>query len=226
MKIIAFFFLLLLLIPREAAPDGYLSQAILAEQIERAVLDKIPQKVRVELKGLRISKKIPPQADLILLSPQPPLGLINFQYRWREKDKIRRALGNVVVKCFAEVAVSKRMLRHGEILNAENITSTERELGLSLNTGYFLDREKVYGLLANGYIKAGGIIKVSNTKRPHLVKRGQILDLVHKNGQLKITARTRVLMNGRVGDWIRVQNIDNKAILHARVSDDGNLYLR
>ncbi len=83
-----------------------------------------------------------------------------------------------------------------------------------------------YGLAAKRNLTANTIIKsnmLETLKLKLLVKRNQNIIIKLKRPGLLITASGKAKQNGRIGEYIRVQNIDSKKIILAKVMDDGTV---
>ncbi|MFC1676890.1 flagellar basal body P-ring formation chaperone FlgA [Planctomycetota bacterium] len=83
-----------------------------------------------------------------------------------------------------------------------------------------------YGLVAKRNLTANTVIKsnlLEMLKPKRIVKRNQNIIIQVKIPGLTITASGKAKQDGRVGECIRVQNIDSKRIILAKVMDDGTV---
>jgi flagella basal body P-ring formation protein FlgA len=130
------------------------------------------------------------------------------------------------VRAYAKVAVAKVAIKHNGNLDPAAVTFEERELSPYVHSGYLMDAEVLRNLRANGYIRPGELLNASNTQAPFNVVTGEMLDIIHNQGPVEITARVKALGNGRIGDWIRVENAASKKVIMARVTGSGEVQTR
>ena len=199
---------------------------------EANLRDKLMERVRAELpvgSEIAIDKmvtqgEVPKGAILFGLRPQPALGLVSFELR--NPTDGRSAYGSAVVRAFAPVAVTKRALRHGEELTSHNVDFERRELSQLVQSGYFVSLDLLTDLRANGYVRPGAILGSANTQAALLVSQGQAVDIIHRKGALEVIARAKAIDNGRIGDWIRVENANSKKVIRARITRSGEVETR
>ena len=156
--------------------------------IQASALTELPTRAKVHVgqisvRGAALSS-IAKNASVSLLSPHPPLGLVNFEISWWEKESERKAFGTTVIKASLPIAVAKAPISHGEPFTLENVGFEERELGQFANTGYYSDWEKLRELRANGVVRPGTVIGISNAQRAYAVKLGQLVECHSDRGPL------------------------------------------
>ena len=81
-----------------------------------------------------------------------------------------------------------------------------------------------YGLVAKRRIPAKITVKpymVGQANPEVIVKRNQTVVIQIKSPGLMITAMGKALQDGRSGEYIKVQNVDSRRIILARVNEDG-----
>ncbi|MFC1633505.1 flagellar basal body P-ring formation chaperone FlgA [Planctomycetota bacterium] len=88
------------------------------------------------------------------------------------------------------------------------------------------DWKSPYGLATNRPLAANTILRTSmvgSGKSPVVVKRNQnVVIRIEKPGFL-ITASGMTLEDGRIGEHIRIRNVDSKRIILARINEDGSV---
>ncbi|MCP4377250.1 MAG: flagellar basal body P-ring formation protein FlgA [bacterium] len=83
-----------------------------------------------------------------------------------------------------------------------------------------------YGLKCTKSILSGAVIPMSllKTKKPVvLIKKNKAVQIKIQMNGFVIVATGKALQDGKVGDLIKVQNIDSKRTIIARVGDDGTV---
>jgi len=83
-----------------------------------------------------------------------------------------------------------------------------------------------YGLIAKRHIAAGSVIgshMVGSATPQVLVKRNQTVVIRIDSPGILVTAIGKATQDGRVGEYIKVQNKDSKRVILAKVSEDGTV---
>jgi flagella basal body P-ring formation protein FlgA len=118
--------------------------------------------------------------------------------------------------------VAKTPIAKGELINSENTTI---ENGIS-NYPEPAQWVAPYGQIATRSLPADTVITanmVSIPKPEVLLKRNQSVAIKIENAGLIATATGKTLQDGVVGEYIKVQNIDSKIIIMAKVNEDGTV---
>ena len=114
-----------------------------------------------------------------------------------------------------KVVVGKLLLRAGTIITPDLLTEVE-------HSGQGLDNQVVSSVrdLENGEmvrdVPAGAPLRSHDVRRAVLVKRGQMILLsvgVSAAGGFAITARVEALQDGKIGDQVRLKNLDSGRLL-------------
>ncbi len=90
----------------------------------------------------------------------------------------------------------------------------------SLQRDTLLEAESVAGMTARRALQPGAPLRASDVAPPRLVKRGESVTIVLRDGTLELTALGRALENGAKGDVVRVVNSASGRSLDARVTGD------
>lgn len=192
----------------------------LKENLKTQILRSFPKGTEVKIEKFHVTGKIPEEASLMLLSPQPPVGLINFELAGSGS----KVYGTAVARVFAKIAIARTNIQNLEALNEENILFEKRELGPFVGMGFF-DSKVLFSSLARGFIRPGRIIHPSDVQMPLAIHPGQKLSLILSQGNVKITAKVRALEGGEVSRWIHVENPSTKKVLLARITGVGEATL-
>ena len=198
--------------------------APLRQSLRKQVLRSFPAGTRVQIESVHLEGGLPEAYSLLLLSPQPPAGLVNFEVV-SHSEKYKRSFGTAVVRVFSKVAVSRTSLSNRENFGPHNITFEMREIGALAGVGFFSDPSKLFSLTVRGYVQPGRIIRLSDTQAPLLVQPGQNLSLSLEKKGMVISAKVRALEGGEMSRMIRVENPSSKKILTARVVGPGEVML-
>jgi len=130
---------------------------------------------------------------------------------------------NLLWKC--SLLVAKRRIERGERLHPEKVALKD----------IFMDRcprqwigEKLslINYVAIRPIERGIPIKISYLKKEHLVKRGESVKLLLRQGNIEIEILGEALDNGFLGDRIRVKIPQTLRIIRGTVVDEGIILVR
>ena len=83
-----------------------------------------------------------------------------------------------------------------------------------------------YGLVAKRSLPANAVVysRMLGTVKPAIViKRNQSVLIKIDKPWIFVTASGKAKQDGRVGDYIKVQNIDSQRIIVAKVKEDGSV---
>lgn len=185
-----------------------------------------PRASRVEVSQINTRVKAPEKAALMSANPRPALGAVSFELAWDENGQPRKTFGTAIVKVEEPVAIATTNLNPGDVISEENVRFEPREVSRFLRNGIFTDANELENKVARTFIRAGSLVNPTQVETPAEIKRGEVVDLFFENGPLTITARMKALDMGRTGQWIRVENQNNKRIVRAKVVDQGRVALK
>ncbi len=119
-------------------------------------------------------------------------------------------------------AVAKKDIAAGEVLSPDN--TAVRVVGV--NRSPRGDWTSPFGKVAVRAIRAGKVIApnlMRARKAPVVVRRNKTVQMKIAGPGFTITAVGKALADGRVGELIKVRNIDSRRIVMARVAADGTV---
>ncbi len=109
----------------------------------------------------------------------------------------------------------------GEIISSENV-----KIEKAVSNYPEPDWKIPYGFVALRRLSANSIIRpnmIGLPKPPVLLKRGQnVIIKIDKFGLL-VTAIGKAIQEGKIGEYIKVQNVDSQRIIRAKVNEDGSV---
>lgn len=122
------------------------------------------------------------------------------------------------VDLFEEVVVTVQPISSGTTLTLDNLKMERRNLSRSNSSLEFItDINKVLGLAARRSVGTGIILDSSMITKPVILQRGQTVTIVAQRGGIEIRTSGVARQDGYEGQLIRVQNIDSKKMLSAKV---------
>ncbi|QJW45997.1 flagellar basal body P-ring formation protein FlgA [bacterium BFN5] len=123
------------------------------------------------------------------------------------------------IKHYQSVVVAAKPINGRQILQLADLRYERMDIS-RLGPGYFTDINKVAGLMVRRSLTVGTIVNDNSLEKPVVVKSGSTVNLIARVGDIEVRAIGRALQNGAEGAVIRVQNINSKKIVSARVLDD------
>jgi flagella basal body P-ring formation protein FlgA len=83
--------------------------------------------------------------------------------------------------------------------------------------------QDVIGMEAARPLPVGTIVRSSDVIRPQLVRRGEPVTIVFRDGALSITAEGRALGSGATGDFVRIVSLSTNRTLDGVVEGTGSV---
>lgn len=90
-----------------------------------------------------------------------------------------------------------------------------------LNYGYYGSAKLLANMEAKRNIKAGQVITPNSVVAQKMVLRGEHITIVAQSGGLNLRVKGKALMDGQIGQTIKVKNLNSKKLIYARVISAG-----
>jgi len=119
-------------------------------------------------------------------------------------------------------AVTKIDIPAGVILSPENIKIEKIQSNVPEPSNW----KPPYGLIAKRRLPANTVLRPNMTgtlKSPIIVKRNQNVVIRIERPGFLITAAGKTMQDGKVGDYIKVRNMDSQRIILVRIKEDGTV---
>lgn len=124
------------------------------------------------------------------------------------------------INIFSTVYKTVHGLPRGHVIREQDIEPVEYNLA-QLNYGYFDDKSKLIGMQTKRRLSQGRVITPNQVKPPLLVKRGEQVALVSKSRLFTVRMNGKAMMDGALGDRIRVKNSSSSRIIEGKVTQAG-----
>ena len=122
------------------------------------------------------------------------------------------------VTIFKNIVVTTGDLQPGEVITDMNLALERRNVGRF--SSYYTDKNKVIGLIVkHDFLPSGTMLNESLLSILQVIKRGNLVSIVAHNGDIEVVTTGLALQNGGVDQIIRVQNLQSKRMLSAKVID-------
>lgn len=197
----------------------------LQKQLIEVVKRDWPLASSIEVKNFKLHKPAPKTAVLLSLRPRPLIGAVSFEVAWEKKGSSHKTFGSAIVMVRHPIATATRDIRRGEDISQDNMMWVPQDISRFSSQSVLTDPSELTGKIARAFIRSGSKIQTSQLETPAEINRGQRVDLVFENPQLKVTARMKALESGRTGEWIRVENEKTKRVVRSKVVGPGKVSL-
>jgi len=203
---------------------------ITKEDIKKVVSDYLYANIpwdrdKVKIKDIRVTDTVILPKGKITYSVEPIKntdfkGSVPLPLHFKVDGKFqKRILVTAGIDVLAEVVVTRRPLRRNRKITEDDIEIKLKNLA-ELPSNIILAGEEVLGKRAKTNIDANQVLRPDLIEFPPLVKRGDVVVVIAESGGLRITALGTVEeREGRKGERIKIENIDSKKSLYARVLD-------
>ncbi len=204
------------------------------EDIEHAVFNKI----NLELTKHHISTQSNQRVNFKVHAIDPRLQLVKCSMPLQVELKSAKLVGKISTKVlcqgvkpwsiyvavsiniYKKVATAKMPLARGLLITYKHIQLIEKEIS-KLNHGYFIAASKVIGKQLKRSIRLGDVIKPNMLVDPKIISRGEEVTIIASKGVLEIRSIGIALMDGKVGQQIKIKNKKSKQIIKATVVRKG-----
>ncbi len=122
------------------------------------------------------------------------------------------------------VAVAARALLRGERLRADDVRLEKRDVS-RLRGGYLDDAQRFVGYRIRQNIPAGRVLQPRQFAAPRLVRRGERVTLVARNGTVQVRMAGEALADGALGATVRVRNLSSRRIVQGEVVGKGRVLI-
>lgn len=123
-----------------------------------------------------------------------------------------------IIKKYENVIVAACDISSGELLTQDNVKLQRMDVG-RLGQGYLTSFEQIKNLAAKRMLVAGTVINEYNAELPIIIKRNTPITIIAKVGNVTVTALGEAMQNGRIGQIIKVKNINTQKVIFVKIID-------
>ena len=131
-----------------------------------------------------------------------------------------KILVTVYIKKYINIIIAKHSLPAGSVITANDIGLKRADVS-RVRGGYFTEISQLSNMVLRRSIKKGKILSSSALKPRQLVSRGDEILILAQTSNLTIKVKGKALMNGTLGQRIKVKNLNSKRIFQAIVISNG-----
>lgn len=115
------------------------------------------------------------------------------------------------------VPVLNDTFRNGSIIRANDI-AYQMHRASTIQHDVVLNGEELIGMTPRRMVFTDKPVKLSEIEAPQIIRRGENITMIFKNGAMELTAMGKALENGSKGDLIRVVNTGSSRTITAMVT--------
>ena len=123
------------------------------------------------------------------------------------------------------VVVATSFIEKGEEIEPTDVENRLMYIDPS-KMGKILSFSEVVGKVATRRIEAGRIIVAGMVKRPILVRRGELVRFLLKEGCMEIEGMAKAMRSGSLGDIVELKNLSSGRIFSGEVIGRGRVMVR
>jgi flagella basal body P-ring formation protein FlgA len=178
---------------------------------------------QIEILSLERPKliELPPGDARLQVSPDLPVtgkGKIIFPMELiQENSVLQRFWITMKIRIKAGVLTAARSIRPGKVIEPEDMVLAGAVLG-DLHSTYLNAPGELIGKTSDRYFSPGDPLTREGFSEPLLIKRGDSVQLKLERSGLIITAQGRAEQDGRLGQTIRVRNLDFSTLVTGQVA--------
>ncbi len=130
----------------------------------------------------------------------------------------------VAIHIYDEIAVASRPLPQGKTLSAADIVMHRMDIS-KLAGGYLTQADIAIGQNLKRPIQVGQPILSNLLKAPTVIRRGQTITMLAKQSTFEVRSTGESLMDGAIGQRIKVRNRRSRRIVEGVITKDGLVYI-
>ncbi|VUD56483.1 hypothetical protein TDB9533_02138 [Thalassocella blandensis] len=186
--------------------------------------DEFDSKVKIEVGGLDVRLRLAKCDDnLSFKLIEPPHNPHNVTVKTScNGDKPWTVYIPATVNVFEDIIVANRSLARGDVLQEDDLTY-KRVNTASVGRGLMSNMKSVKGMELKRSVRAGETIRNNYLKKPDIVLKGQPVVMSAKSRFLSVETTGVALVNGHIGERIKVKNDKSKRVVDAQVVGPGKV---
>ncbi len=127
---------------------------------------------------------------------------------------------SVYIQKYLNVVTAKHSLPSGSIVQSSDIKLTRKDVS-RIRGGYFTGLSQMNNMVVRRALKSGKVISPTMLAPRRLVQRGDEILILAGTEHLTIRVKGKALMNGFLGQRIKVKNIHSQRVFQATVISNG-----
>ncbi len=130
----------------------------------------------------------------------------------------------VTVQIYREVLVAGRPLAQGQTLSANDLQMQRMDIS-QLAGGYLTQASTAIGQILTRPVQLGRPLLSNLLKAPTIIRRGQTITMLARQSSFEVRSMGESLMDGAVGERIKVRNRRSKRIVEGVITKNGIVFV-
>lgn len=209
---------------RDIGPDEFLQ--LMTDALQR---DHVAERGELEIQFTRppAPMRAPEQAIISLrVLELPTLGVTSHFVARFELFADGQSLGAgqaaIRARIWRDVWVAVSLLRRGDVVSSADRTLERRDVLTTRDVYVTADRDETM-LEFSENIQPGAPILARSIRPRTLVRRGQMLAAVVRDGSMAISLKVEALEDGALGQQVRVRNVQSKREFRGKVENENTV---
>ena len=192
----------------------------LTEEYKASDAVKVEVKVNNLDSRLRLAK-CDQDLSLILKDPSKSGGNINVEVACKGLSSWTILVPSLA-KVYRPVAIAGRNLERGEVITDGDLTTEVREVS-NYRLGFAITPEALIGKETKFAINKGEAFRNSALAAPLVIRRGDTVSMESTVGDISVRTNGTAVSDGRIGQQIRVKNLQSARVINAKVVASGRV---
>lgn len=205
------------------------AQVVTVDRIRTAVLDFFNRQIaprigRAQLRKVDVGEQVtvpkgPLMIRIIPIRPQKLCGNIPLNVEVDVNGRFqKKVFASMMVESIVDAVVARHVLKRNHLIAAADVLLKPLERS-RLPRNFVSSLGEVLGKRTKRRIPAGTVLRPDLVDLPCLIHRRDVVTIVARADGLEISTLGEARQRGRLGDRIRVINLDSKKNVYGRVKD-------
>jgi flagellar basal body P-ring formation protein FlgA len=168
--------------------------------------------------------ELPPGEAQLQISSRLPVtgrGRIIFPFEIVQEGKVIRNFWTTTkINVNKGVFTAQRPIRVGKVIELEDVVLSGATIS-DFHATYLRTLDEILGKVAQRNLSPGDPLTRESFADPILIKRGETIQLRLQRSGIALTAKGRAEQDGRLGQTIRVRNMEFSTLLNAQITGPG-----
>jgi flagella basal body P-ring formation protein FlgA len=195
--------------------------------IRRELFPRLPwDKDGIIIRSVKADRSlILPKGDMEIEVSPPRMGgrggSVNTSVLFRvDKTYEKRLWISLQLEVPGEVVAAARPLKRNHLLTDEDLVVVAANL-LDVPAGAVTDPASITGTRLKRAVSAQRPISTADVEFPDAVRKGEVVTILARSQAVMIKALATAKQSGKIGQWVKVANLDSGKEIYAKVVDSG-----
>ncbi len=127
-----------------------------------------------------------------------------------------------LARVYRPVAIASRNLERGNVITENDLTTEVKDIS-NFRMGFALIPEALIGKELKSAINKGETFRNSSLDSPLVIRRGDTVSMEATIGDISVRTNGTAVSDGRIGQQIKVKNLQSARVINARVVASGRV---